>query len=185
MSAGRNPFGIRTGTLVRAVGTPLAVTPEIAQDRSRIDHLWITLDVGIPLQVSINTLSKRNRDAGFDPRVRMARVGCPPEPVPPRSIRPAEGLDYAGIESRHNAFYETYGREELERELIARIAPAPAIEVWGEFYCRESPGIHQVHSRRASCAVAADLAGRDGGLKIHGPDGSAPELLLFKFCGQP
>jgi hypothetical protein len=33
--------------------------------------------------------------------------------------------------------------------------------------------------------VAVDLAGRDGGLKIHGPDGGPPELLLFKFCGQP
>ena len=58
-------------------------------------------------------------------------------------------------------------------------------EVWGELYATDHIGVHQVHSRRASCAVTTDLKSRDGALKLYYPQDNLAEAFLFKFCGQP
>ncbi len=58
------------------------------------------------------------------------------------------------------------------------------MEAWGEFYVRNHIGLHQVHSRRASCSVLKDYQGRDGAIRFYFQDGTA-EMLLFKYCGQP
>ena len=68
--------------------------------------------------------------------------------------------------------------------LIARTRAAVRIEVWGELYRRGHLGLHQIHSRRASCAVSTDLIGHDGALRFYLPEGKA-EMFLFKYCGQP
>jgi hypothetical protein len=58
------------------------------------------------------------------------------------------------------------------------------IEVWGAPYYRDLPGIHQIHSRRASCGVGESREGIDGALRFYFREGNRSELLLFKFCGQ-
>ena len=71
--------------------------------------------------------------------------------------------------------------------LVEKAESAVRIEIWGELYARKKMGLHQIHSRRASCAVPEDKVGSDGALKFFfeaDPDRFA-ELLLFKFCGQP
>jgi hypothetical protein len=63
-----NPFA---APFVHAVGGDLQVQVEQHQDPAQIDHVWITMDTGrtAPVFVAVNTLSKCNRDAGFDERV--------------------------------------------------------------------------------------------------------------------
>lgn len=58
---------------VRAVGNPQRVESERDDDPSRVDHVWLALDVPPigRLNVAINTLSHYNRDAGFDERIRL------------------------------------------------------------------------------------------------------------------
>ncbi|MGH8046317.1 MAG: hypothetical protein ACREKL_03645, partial [Chthoniobacterales bacterium] len=61
--------------LVRAVGTVSRAQIEPSVNPAEIDHVRLTIAAGLPVsvEVSINTLSRRNRDAGFDPRVRLGR----------------------------------------------------------------------------------------------------------------
>ena len=58
---------------MRAVGNPQRVESERDDDPSRVDHVWLALDVPPigRLNVAINTLSHYNRDAGFDERIRL------------------------------------------------------------------------------------------------------------------
>jgi hypothetical protein len=175
----------RAPIFVRAIGIPYKVEIEPADDPSRVDHVWMTMEcppVG-RLIVSINTLSRYNRDGGFDPRIRLGKVLSRyterPEPVLERH----DPLDYTVLEVLHPVDYFAVEHDPLEEMLITKCNDAVRAEVWGELYIREHLGIHQIHSRRASCAVARDIIGRDGGLRLYYRDGVA-ELLLFKFCGQ-
>ena len=105
--------------------------------------------------------------------------------------KPAPGLveepgqDYAKIEKSENVFYEHYEHEALAALLTERAKKAVRIEIWGDLYAHEHLGIHQIHSRRASCAVSADVKNHDGALKLYYAEGNTAELFLFKFCGQP
>ena len=67
---------------------------------------------------------------------------------------------------------------------MAGARAALRIEAWGELYRAQHLGLHQIHSRRASCAVKTDLIGRDGAIRFYLRDGKA-EMFLFKYCGQP
>jgi hypothetical protein len=58
------------------------------------------------------------------------------------------------------------------------------IEAWGVPYHRAQPGLHQIHSRRASNAVAEDLRGRDGAVRFYFDEDQRVELALLKFAGQ-
>lgn len=173
--------------LICAVGDRLIAEVEQHPNPDEIDHVRITMDAGIgrAIQISINTLSKWNRVAGFDPRVRVGIVRGVWEFLPPRGVSGLGWFDYLDIETVENVFYEHQSRLALDGFLIDRCRRARMLEVWGTPYLNRRPGIHQIHSRRASCAVAEDIVGRDGALKFYFDLERATELVLFKFCGQP
>ncbi len=170
----------------RGVGRPTAVLLEPASDPARIDHVWGTLDLGDGrnLRAVINTMSLRNQAAGFDDRVHLGIVRSTFDQLPPTGIFPAEGLDYDAIAAQTNVFFETFARPELETLFCDKLRLADCVEAWGDLFDRTGPGIHQIHSRRASCAVAEDIRGRDGAFKCYDQRTKTAELYLVKFCGQ-
>ena len=167
------------------VGTVVKAELEVATTPDRVDHVWITLDVppcGAVL-LSVNTLSRLNRREGFDPTVRVAIVKTSYAGMPEPFIEECMGLDYATVEAQFHPRWESHSRDELSGLLMARARAALRIEAWGEIYRAQHLGLHQIHSRRASCAVKTDLIGHDGALRFYLRDGHA-EMFLFKFCGQ-
>jgi len=169
----------------RIVGTPYFVELESANREENIDHVWFTLQApphGSVL-LSVNFLSKLNRDAGFDFRVRLAVQASDyverPEPV----IQPDCILDYRDFEKEAPLDFAPMDPFELATLLINKGREALRIEAWGELYRRDTLGLHQIHSQRSSCAVEYDILGRDGAIKFYLPDGTA-ELFLLKYCGQ-
>ena len=105
--------------------------------------------------------------------------------LPVTGIEQHKGLDYAEIEKGQTIDYTSYERPILEKLLTEKATRAVFIEAWGEFYFRKERGIHQVHSRRASCSVLRDEIGRDGAIRFYFGDTPTAEMLLFKYCGQP
>lgn len=178
-------YNKRGDLYVRAVGIPLHVELEPERDPRKIDHVWLTLDVPPvgKLTVSINTLSFFNQNAGYDSRVRLAILPTRYVEKPAPLLELHAPLDYTVLESTHEVQFVAMDYEPLEALLIKKCNAAVRAEVWGDLYIREHLGIHQIHSRRASCAVERDMIGKDGGLRLYYSDGVA-ELLLFKFCGQ-
>jgi len=160
---------------------------EYASTPDRIDHIWLTftLDYSVEMRAALNTISRRNRELGFDPRIRLGVIKQVYEELPAHGIFECDGFDYATLEEHANIFYEYHNQKEMNVILLEKIARAILVEVWGDIYAHRHNGIHQIHSRRASCAVAEDIIGRDGALKLYYMDENASELLLFKFCGQP
>lgn len=172
---------------VHLVGVPYAVQVEQSEDQSRVDHVWLTLEVPPfgRLRVAVNTISKLNRDGGFDARVRVGIVRSTYDEKPNTGLEEFPGFDYAKIEAKEKTAFEFYEHDPLTELLVERAKKAIRAEVWGELYARDHIGLHQIHSRRASCAVKLDLKNRDGALKLYYPEENAAELFLFKFCGQP
>ena len=125
-----------------------------------------------------------NFKLGYDPRIRVAIVHSRWNQLPPLGIFPATGLDYAKIAIHDSGGFREYDRLPLERLIGGSFERATLVEAWGELYSRGHPGIHQVHSRRASAVIATDHIGRDGGVRFYYGDMVA-DLLLFKFFGQP
>ena len=152
-----------------------------------MDHVWLTLaiDHGVEMRASLNTVSRRNRDAGFEPRIRVGVLRSTYEQLPAPGVFEAAPLDYSDYEHRSNIFYEYHDQKQMEVLFIEKTRLAVMVEVWGDIYARNHAGIHQIHSRRASCAVSDDILGRDGALKFYYTEQNVCELLLFKFCGQP
>ncbi|MFA7234779.1 MAG: hypothetical protein WC076_11790 [Terrimicrobiaceae bacterium] len=172
--------------LVRVVGRILGVEVEERANPDEIDHVWIRIHAGDAVFVSVNTSSRKNRLAGFDPRVRVGLSRGTWATLPPHGAEICPANDYAEIESRSNVFFEHYERKPLEDLLMDRCAKACLLEVVGApYHQRGVQGVHQIHSRRASCAVPGDIRGGDGSLKFYFLSGQATELFLFKFCGQP
>jgi hypothetical protein len=169
------------------VGRPLFGEIEPEMNPLKVDHVWLMMDIGevLPLKLAINTLSIRNREAGFDPRVRVGLHRETYQELPEVGVYPHPGLDYGQYELTHNVFYEHYDQRTMENLLIDKIGSAILVEVWGELYASRSVGIHQIHCRRASCGVPIDLLGEDGALKFYFGTENSSEMLLFKFCGQP
>jgi hypothetical protein len=172
---------------VHVRGVPYTVAVEEAEDPKKIDHVY--LNVEVPpfgrLRVAVNTLSRLNRDAGFDPRVRVGIIRSSYTEKPAPSLEECNGLDYAKQEEKHGVKYEVYEPEALQELLIAKMKAAIRVEIWGELYARDHLGIHQIHSRRASKAMPEDVPNRDGALKLYYPQDNASEAFLFKFDGQP
>jgi len=137
------------------------------------------------MRAAINTLSRLNRDAGFDGRIRTGIVREHWETLPEPGIYDCDRLDYSEIESRTNVFYEYLTQHEMETLLILKAESALLVEVWGDIYAHKHVGVHQIHSRRASCAIGQDIIGRDGALRFYFTNEQTSELMLFKFCGQP
>ena len=171
---------------VHVTGVPYTVEVEQSEDPLRVDHVWITLEVPPfgRIRTAINTLSRFNRDAGFDSRVRLGIVAGTWEEKPENGLLEERGQDYAMIEAALPVTYEFHETAVLAELLVAKAKSAVRAEVWGELYAQENLGVHQIHSRRASCAVTRDIKGRDGALKLYYADNTS-ELFLFKFCGQP
>jgi len=182
----RRGFSLPQAPLIRVVGRILGAETEKHRNPDAIDHVWIRIHAGAEVIASINTSSKKNRLAGFDPRIRVGLVRGIWHELPPFGAEACAENDYADAESQANVYYEHAGREAMERLLLERCAAACLLEVWGAPYSRHGVfGVHQIHSRRASCAVPEEVRGRDGALKFYFREGQATELLLFKFCGQP
>ncbi len=176
----------RPSKFVHVCGIPYAVALETAEDPAEIDHIHLTLEVPPygRLRAAVNTFSRLNRDAGFDSRIRMGIVSSTYEKKPDPGLEELPGQDYAQLEAILPIAYEFYEHAALAELLMEKMKRAIRADAWGELYARDHLGIHQIHSRRASCAVALDLHNRDGALQLYYPD-NVSELLLFKFCGQP
>lgn len=153
---------------------------------ANIDHFWIAISAGVfgRVEISISTLSRLNRNAGFDAHVRLAIIPSRWETLPAAGVRPRAPFDYHQLATHPSYEFSEYEREMLERLLLVKTARAIFVEAWGELYLRKQIGIHQVHSRRASCSVPRDFAGRDGALRFYFAEDQLTETWLFKFCGQ-
>lgn len=171
--------------LVRARGRVVGCDVESHRDPAEVDHFWIFMDLEKTITISVNTMSKRNRAAGFDSRVRVGRVHGGWTVLPKAGAVCWPRNDYADIEARENVFYEHHERSEMEDLLGGLCRTSCFIEVFGAPYRRTGEGIHQVHSRRTSCAVAEDIVGLDGALTFYREEDHRMETLLLKFCGQP
>lgn len=174
--------------LLRVTGDILSARVEESHNPRFVDHVWLTVNAGGHPHwlVSVNTLSIRNREAGFDPRVRVGLAREPAEFMPARGVERLVHFDYVSVEKAQNVFYEHYEREALEVLLLDLARDCDLLEAWGAPYHRRvHPGLHQIHSRRASCAVSEDMVGLDGGLRFYFRRQGQSTMLLFKFCGQP
>ncbi len=175
-------------TLICICGDMVTARVEDTVRSEDIDHVWFAVDIGsrLPVEVSINTRSLKNALAGFDPRIRAGVVRGSWSLLPGRGVRTmTEGFDYSAVERSENIFYEHMERSQMEDLLVTTSERCVRLEVWGMPYHHRRPGVHQIHSRRSSCAVAADIIGCDGGLKFYFAQNYATEMWLFKFCGQP
>lgn len=168
-------------------GVPIAFAAEIDRVPSNIDHFWITIAIGgnEPLRIALSTHSRQNAAAGFDPRVRVGIISSAWQKLPPAGMVEYRGLDYQEIEAGEPVTFIEYARPEMEALLAEKAGRAIFIEAWGELYVRNHFGIHQIHSRRASCSVLQDYIGRDGAIRFHFGGDATTEMLLFKYCGQP
>ena len=178
-------FDVSTPLYAHAVGIPGKMELEVAKSPEHVDHVWMNIDVppcGNVL-LSVNTLSRLNRKGGFEPRVNLAIVKTSYAGMPEPFIEEAMGLDYATIEAQFHPVFQFREPDYMTDLLLAKGRAAVRIEVWGELYRRGHLGLHQIHSRRASCAVSTDLVGHDGAIRFYLPHGKA-EMFLFKYCGQ-
>lgn len=179
-------FPFRADDFVRGAGEIVSFVKEEGDNPAKIDHFWITMrasDFG-PIRISINTWSLKHAAEGFDPRMRVGMVPSTGEQLPASGLFLASALDYGEIERVHPIVYREMERSALEKLLATKAGQAIFVEAWGALYLRDQVGIHQVHSRRASCSVPIDHIGRDGALRFYYRENSAAELLLFKYCGQ-
>lgn len=168
------------------MGAPVRFEVERAIDHKRIDHVWLRVkagDEGI-FRISLNTLSLKNLESGFDPRIRVAIVSSHWIELSVLGIFPSKGLDYDDLPTTNSGFGE-YEREALEQLIGSKFGRALVVEAWGEIYLHGPRGIHQVHSRRASAVIRTDHVGRDGAVRFYYEEGMETQLLLFKFFGQP
>lgn len=171
--------------LVHLVGNHLKARAE-QLDHKLPDHVWISLDpaLSVRVMISINTFSIRNGQAGFDPRVRVGIIEDTWEKLPERGINECHRFAYEDLPGIEKVDFRPMERIFLEQMLLDRVHRAILLEAWGSPYQRELPGIHQIHSRKASCAVIQSLEGRDGALRFYFHEEKRMEMVLFKFCGQ-
>ncbi len=159
---------------------------ENSQREENIDHVYATVDAGLqkPVILSLNTLSFRNRVAGHDPRIRLGTLRWRWTHLPARGLYPLEFFDYESVELIENVEYRVVERTAMEEFFALRCANCRRIEAWGVPYHRAQPGLHQIHSRRASSGVATDLRGHDGAVRFYFDEDQHSELVLLKFAGQ-
>ena len=92
------------GQFVSVAGEIVSSVVEASRDPRKIDHVWIDLRAGESgvIRVSLNTCSIKNRDAGFDPRVRLSIVAGSWTVLPVAEMRSSEPLDYRTIEATND-----------------------------------------------------------------------------------
>lgn len=171
---------------MRIVGEVVKFEIENSQRRENVDHVYVTVEAGlqVPLTLSLNTLSSRGRVTGHDPHIRLGTFVKTWARLPSRGAYPMEFFDYDTAEIVGHTDYRVLGREALEEYFALRCGNCRRIEAWGQPYTRVKPGLHQIHSRRASSAVPKDLRGHDGAVRFYFDEGQRCELALLKFCGQ-
>jgi hypothetical protein len=176
----------RAGQFVVVAGEVRGWAAETDRDAANIDHFWITIDAGRvgSLEIAISTFSRRNRDAGFDGRMRVAIITSQWLALPGAGLLEYDHLDYGELEAQAACTFSIYERPALEQLLREKTSRAVLVEAWGELYVRSRNGIHQVHSRRASCSIARDIVGRDGAIRFYFDEDHTAEMLLFRYCGQ-
>ncbi len=167
-------------------GTVTQFAVENSVREENIDHVYVTIDAGLPLPItlSLNMLSFRNRVAGHDPRIRLGTLRWRWTHLPARGLYPLEFFDYDTVELLENVEYRVMERTAMEEYFALRCANCRRIEAWGVPYHRTHPGLHQIHSRRASAGVTNDLRGHDGAVRFYFDDDQRLELALLKFAGQ-
>lgn len=172
--------------LARVAGTVAKFGIENAPREENIDHVHVTVEAGLqsPVILSLNTLSFRNRMAGHDPRIRLGVLRWRWTHLPARGLYPLEFFDYESVELIENVEYRVLERTAMEEYFALRCANCRRIEAWGVPYHRAAPGLHQIHSRRASASVDTDLRGRDGAVRFYFDEDQHVELALLKFAGQ-
>lgn len=178
-------FETRKPIMAHVMGIPYQIELEDSPFPDRVDHVWITVQVppcGTVL-ISVNTISRLSRLAGFDPRVRVGVVSGKWTEKPEAFLDEHEGLNYREFEAEHKIDYQPYEHDPISELLVARGKAAIRIEAWGELYRRDHLGMHQIHSRRASSAVRQDVVGKDGAIQFYLPDGTR-EMYFFKYSGQ-
>jgi len=175
-----------TTPLVHLVGDHLRARVELPDHKVSTDHVWISLDPGFSTRfmISVNTYSIRNGQAGFDPRVRLGIIRGTWEQLPERGVNECHRFSYDEIPEIGEVDFRPLERVFLEQMLLDRVHHAILLEAWGSPYLREVPGIHQIHSRRTSCAVPETAQGADGALRFYFHEERRMEMFLFKFCGQ-
>ena len=178
-------FAFRADEFVVVAGQPAGFQVETDLDPLKIDHVWVTIRAGRfgNLRISISTCSLKHAADGFDPRMRVGVLSARWRELPEGGVLPAAGLNYAELELAQPVAYRETERTILEKLLRAKTDRAICVEAWGALYLRDRLGIHQVHSRRASCSVRTDYIGRDGAVKFYFPDRTS-EMVLLKYCGQ-
>ena len=167
---------------VHVCGVPYAVEPMTVEEGTEPTAVWLTLEVPPfgRVRVVVNTGSLLGPDA----RVRVGVVQTTWDAKPDIGLIESDGMNYRAVESLQPVVYEEREAAALNEELVRKGRAAVRAEVWGDLYARDHVGIHQVHCRRASQALPADLVGRDGALKLYYTEENAAELFLFKFAGQ-
>jgi hypothetical protein len=172
--------------MVRVAGDVVGCQIENSQREENVDHVYVTVDAGLQARVtlSLNTLSFRNRVAGHDPRIRLGILRWRWTHLPARGLYPLEFFDYESVELIENVEYRVLERNAMEEYFALRCANCRRIEAWGVPYHRAAPGLHQIHSRRASASVTADLRGGDGAVRFYFDEDQRVELALLKFAGQ-
>lgn len=178
---------MQPGEFVRVAGPPISYIIERKLNIGRIDHLIILVKAGNSgaIEIALSTYSLQSLNAGYDPRIRVAVVSSSWGALPPAGVSRSAGLDYSVLETTNRIIYRELERKALETLLIDKLGRAVLVEAWGEFYLRVHPGVHQVHSRRASFGVPTDHLQRDGAIRFYFKQTAQAELLLFKFYGQP
>ena len=182
----RADFALRADEFVVGAGELVSFEREAGAAPGKTDHFWITIGAGNfgRLRISISTYSLKHAADGFDPRMRVGVMASTWSELPASGIFPAAGLNYADLERASPIGYREMERPALEELLAAKASRAFFAEAWGALYLRDRLGIHQVHSRRASCSVRTDRVGRDGAVRFYYRENAAAEMLLFKYCGQ-
>lgn len=172
--------------LARVVGQVGRFEIENSQRAENVDHVYVTVEAGLqtPVTLSLNTLSFRNRVAGHDPRIRLGVLRWRWTHLPARGLYPLEFFDYDTVELIENVEYRVLDRGAMEEYFALHCANCRHIEAWGVPYHRTQPGLHQIHSRRASASVANDLRGHDGAVRFYFDEDQRVELALLKFAGQ-
>jgi hypothetical protein len=171
---------------VHVTGVPYTVEAEASDDPEKLDRVWMTLEVPSygRIRASINTTSLLSKEAGKDPRVLMSILPSTWTDKPETGLVECEGQSYATLEAAVPLHYEAYEQSALCSLLVEKMKKAVRAEVWGDLYAKDHLGVRQIHCRRESGAVPADLKNRDGALKLYYAQENLAELFLFKFTAQ-
>jgi hypothetical protein len=121
---GRPPIetGAAQARFVHFTGVPYWAVSENHRDPAKIDHVFITFHAPPygAVVAAVNTLSRLNRDAGFDGRVRLGILHSHWEEKPEPGLDEHSGLSYAALERETPVVFEPRPHEELAALLLEK-----------------------------------------------------------------